>query len=97
MSAERCKQCGEMMTEQPAAYETVDLPGVPKHSDRFYEQWLFAGMGIEGIHFWAWPCARSCEGNKRDQRHHRPRLSLYTRTWKKCPWSLGSGAFSVYR
>jgi len=45
MSTERCKHCGEMMTEQPAAYETVDLPGVPKHSDRFYEQWFVCGNG----------------------------------------------------
>jgi hypothetical protein len=45
MSAERCKQCGEMMTEQPSAYETVDLPDVPKHSDRFYEQWFVCRNG----------------------------------------------------
>jgi hypothetical protein len=45
MSTERCKHCGEMMTEQPAAYETVDLPGVPKHSDRFYEQWFVCRNG----------------------------------------------------
>ena len=45
MSTERCKQCGEMMTEQPTAYETVDLPGVPKHSDRFYEQWFVCANG----------------------------------------------------
>jgi hypothetical protein len=45
MPTENCKQCGEMMTEQPAAYETVDLPGVPKHSARFYEQWFVCRNG----------------------------------------------------
>ena len=45
MPAETCKQCGERMTEQPAAYETVNLPGVPKHSDRFYEQWFVCPNG----------------------------------------------------
>jgi hypothetical protein len=34
-----------MMTEQPAAYETVDLAGVPKHSERFYEQWFVCRNG----------------------------------------------------
>ena len=45
MPAEHCKQCGELMTEQPAAYETVNLAGVPKHSDRFYEQWFVCRNG----------------------------------------------------
>ena len=45
MPTERCKQCGEMMTEQPAAYETVNLAGVPKHSERFYEQWFVCRNG----------------------------------------------------
>jgi hypothetical protein len=45
MPTENCKQCGEMMTEQPAAYEAVDLPGVPKHSARFYEQWFVCRNG----------------------------------------------------
>jgi len=45
MSTEYCKQCGGTMTEQPAAYETVDLPGVPKHSARFYEQWFVCRNG----------------------------------------------------
>ena len=34
-----------LLTEQPAAHETVDLPGVPKHSDRFYEQWFVCRNG----------------------------------------------------
>ncbi len=45
MATESCKHCGEMMTEQPAAYETVHLAGVPKHSDRFYEQWFVCRNG----------------------------------------------------
>ena len=45
MPIEKCKQCGEMMREQPTAYETVNLPGVPKHSDRFYEQWFVCPNG----------------------------------------------------
>jgi hypothetical protein len=45
MPSEHCKQCGEIMTEQPSAYETVNLPGVPKHSDRFYEQWFVCRNG----------------------------------------------------
>ena len=45
MPIEKCRQCGEMMTEQPAAYETVDLVGVPKHSARFYEQWFVCRNG----------------------------------------------------
>lgn len=43
--SEICKQCGEKMTEQPAAYETVDLPNVPKHAARFYEQWFVCRNG----------------------------------------------------
>jgi len=46
MPTEHCKMCGERMTEQPAAYETVGLAGVPEHSDRFYEQWFIARMAI---------------------------------------------------
>jgi hypothetical protein len=45
MATEYCKQCGGRMTEQPAAYEMVDLPGVPKHSARFYEQWFVCRNG----------------------------------------------------
>jgi hypothetical protein len=45
MPSEHCKQCGEIMTEQPSAYETVNLPDVPKHSDRFYEQWFVCRNG----------------------------------------------------
>jgi hypothetical protein len=45
MPVETCKQCGEMMTEQPGAYETVNLAGVPKHSARFYEQWFVCRNG----------------------------------------------------
>ena len=45
MPMEKCKQCGEMMSEQRAAYETVNLPGVPKHSDRVYEQWFICRNG----------------------------------------------------
>ena len=60
MSAERCKQCGEMMTEQPAAYETVDLPGVPKHSDRFYEQWFVCQKAIGRDTFPGVGMRRSC-------------------------------------
>ena len=45
MPAEICKQCGEMMTEQPSAYETVDLADVPRHSARFYEQWFICRNG----------------------------------------------------
>jgi hypothetical protein len=33
------------MTEQPTAYEMVNLPGVPSHSDRFYEQWFVCRNG----------------------------------------------------
>ena len=47
MPAEKCKQCGEIMTEQPTAYEAVNLPGVPKElrrrileaSVRAFEPW----------------------------------------------------------
>jgi hypothetical protein len=45
MAAEICQQCGKRMTEEPAAYKTVDLPGVPRHSDRFYEQWFVCSNG----------------------------------------------------
>jgi hypothetical protein len=45
MPTENCKLCGEWMTEQPAAYETVNFPGVPKHSARFYEQWFVCRNG----------------------------------------------------
>jgi len=45
MPTEYCKQCGGPMTEQPAAYETVNLLGVPKHSARFYEQWFVCRNG----------------------------------------------------
>ena len=45
MPTEHCKMCGERMTEQPAAYETVGLAGVPEHSDRFYEQWFICKNG----------------------------------------------------
>ena len=45
MPTENCKLCGEWMTEQPTAYETVNLPGVPKHSARFYEQWFVCRNG----------------------------------------------------
>jgi hypothetical protein len=45
MPTEHCKQCGERMTEQPAAYDTASLPGVPRHSDRFYEQWFVCPNG----------------------------------------------------
>jgi hypothetical protein len=45
MAAEICQQCGKWMTEEPAAYQTVDLPGVPRHSDRFYEQWFVCANG----------------------------------------------------
>jgi hypothetical protein len=45
MAAERCKQCGEIMTEQPDAYETQNLPGLPRHSDRIYEQWFICRNG----------------------------------------------------
>jgi hypothetical protein len=45
MATERCKQCGEMMTEQPDAYETQNLPGLPRHSDRVYEQWFVCRNG----------------------------------------------------
>ncbi len=45
MPVEVCKQCGEMMTEQPAAYETMHLRGVPRHSARFYEQWFACPNG----------------------------------------------------
>jgi hypothetical protein len=40
-----CQQCGERMIEEPGAYKTVDLAGVPKHSDRFYEQWFVCPSG----------------------------------------------------
>jgi hypothetical protein len=39
-----------LLTEQPAAYETVDLPDVPKHSDRFYEQWFVCRNGHRKRH-----------------------------------------------
>jgi hypothetical protein len=45
MAIEKCQQCGKRMTELPAAYETADLPGVPKHADRFYEQWFVCPSG----------------------------------------------------
>jgi hypothetical protein len=45
MHTETCQQCGARMTEQPTAYETVNLPGVPSHSDRFYEQWFVCRNG----------------------------------------------------
>ena len=45
MHIETCQQCGERMIEQPTAYEMVNLPGVPKLSDRFYEQWFVCGNG----------------------------------------------------
>jgi hypothetical protein len=45
MATETCEQCGALMTEQPAAYEMIDLPGVPKPSDRFYEQWFICPSG----------------------------------------------------
>jgi hypothetical protein len=45
MPREHCTQCGERMTEQLAAYETVNLPGVPKHSARSYEQWFVCPNG----------------------------------------------------
>jgi hypothetical protein len=45
MHTETCQQCGERMTEQPTAYEMINLPGVPRHSDRFYEQWFVCRNG----------------------------------------------------
>jgi hypothetical protein len=45
MHTETCQQCGGRMTEQPTAYETINLPGVPRHSDRFYEQWFVCRNG----------------------------------------------------
>ena len=45
MHIETCQQCGGRMIEQPTAYEMVNLPGVPKLSDRFYEQWFVCGNG----------------------------------------------------
>lgn len=45
MATETCMQCGEIMKEQPSAYETVNLAGVPRHSARFYEQWFFCRNG----------------------------------------------------
>ena len=45
MPSESCKLCGEWVTEQPTVYETVNLPGVPKHSARFYEQWFVCRNG----------------------------------------------------
>ncbi|MGC2399724.1 MAG: hypothetical protein WA510_08075 [Acidobacteriaceae bacterium] len=45
MAIERCKQCGETMTEQLDAYETQNLPGIPKHADRIYEQWFVCRNG----------------------------------------------------
>ena len=45
MPTEACQQCGERMIEEPNAVETVDLPGVPIHSDRFYEQWFVCPNG----------------------------------------------------
>ena len=45
MPVEICKQCGEMMTEQLTAGETVNLPGAPKYSARFYEQWFACRNG----------------------------------------------------
>jgi hypothetical protein len=45
MHMETCQVCGGRMIEQPTAYEMVNLPGVPKPSDRFYEQWFVCGNG----------------------------------------------------
>jgi hypothetical protein len=45
MPVEICKQCGEVMMEQPAAYESVNLPSAARHSYRFYEQWFACRNG----------------------------------------------------
>jgi hypothetical protein len=45
MPRENCPKCGERMTEQSAAYETLNLPDVPMHSARFYEQWFVCPNG----------------------------------------------------
>jgi hypothetical protein len=50
MPPEKCEKCGELMKEQADAYEAIDLPGVPKHSARFYEQWFVCPNGHKRAH-----------------------------------------------
>lgn len=45
MPVEICKQCGEVMLEQPSAYECVNLSTPFRHSYPLHEQWFACPNG----------------------------------------------------
>ena len=45
MPVENCKQCGQIMTEQPMAFESGPRASSPRHSEPLYEQWFVCPNG----------------------------------------------------
>jgi hypothetical protein len=45
MPVEICKQCGEVMFEQPESYASLGLSIDRRHSVRYHEQWFCCANG----------------------------------------------------